>query len=128
MRRPLLAATLSAAAMAALAAPATASAHTPSLPLGPSGLHEQRETEQLAPGVALTSIVRGESSAADAWTRAVAQGLAKAAPQSAATIFVVKTLAGLEDELGAQVVRLWEQDAAAVNGRRIPLEPARMDG
>lgn len=68
MRRPLLAAALSAAAVAAPAAPGTASAHTPSLPLGPSGLHEQRETEQLAPGVTLTSIVRGETSAADVWT------------------------------------------------------------
>ncbi|MEU6753631.1 phosphodiester glycosidase family protein [Spirillospora sp. NPDC046719] len=72
MRRPLLAAALSAATVAALAAPATAAAPTASayapLPLGPSGLHEQRETERLAPGVTLTSIVRGETSTADFWT------------------------------------------------------------
>jgi NADP-dependent 3-hydroxy acid dehydrogenase YdfG len=66
--------------------------------------------------------------AADAWTRALAQGLAKQAPQSAATVFVVKTLEGLEDELGTAVVRLWEANAADVNGRRLPLEAARMDG
>jgi NADP-dependent 3-hydroxy acid dehydrogenase YdfG len=59
--------------------------------------------------------------AADAWTRAVAQGLAKQAPQSAAVVFVVKTLAGLEDRLGEEVVALWEVDAAEVNGARIPL-------
>lgn len=66
--------------------------------------------------------------AADAWTRAVAQGLSKDAPQSAATVFVVKTLAGLEDRLAGEVVRLWEQDAPAINGARVPAEPARMDG
>lgn len=67
--------------------------------------------------------------AADAWTRAVAQGLAKQAPQSAAVVFVVKTLAGLEDRLGEEVVRLWEADPAAVNGARIPVEgESRMDG
>ena len=65
--------------------------------------------------------------AADAWVRAIAQGFAKQAPQSAATVFVVKTLEGLEPQLGDEVVRLWEQDAAAVNGRRIPLEPGKMD-
>ncbi|MDN4613071.1 SDR family NAD(P)-dependent oxidoreductase [Leifsonia sp. F6_8S_P_1B] len=59
--------------------------------------------------------------AADAWTRAVAQGLAKQAPQSAAAIFVVKTLAGLEERLGEEVVRLWSTEAAAVNGAHLPL-------
>jgi len=65
--------------------------------------------------------------AADAWVRAIAQGFAKQAPQSAATVFVVKTLEGLEDRLGQDVVGLWEAEAAAVNGRRIPLEPERME-
>ena len=60
--------------------------------------------------------------AADAWVRAVAQGLAKDAPQSAATVFVVKT------RLGEEVVGLWSATAAEVSGRRIPLEPERMDG
>lgn len=59
--------------------------------------------------------------AADAWTRAVAQGLAKQAPQSAAVVFVVKTLAGLEERLGEEVVRMWEVDGAAVNGVRVPV-------
>ncbi|MFP3466702.1 SDR family oxidoreductase [Leifsonia sp. SIMBA_070] len=66
--------------------------------------------------------------AADAWVRAIAQGFTKQAPQSAASIFVVKTLEGLEAQLGDEVVALWEADAAAVNGRRLPLEPERMDG
>lgn len=68
--------------------------------------------------------------AADAWTRAVAQGFAKQAPDAAATVFVVKTLAGLEDRLGEEVVRLWSSDPAAVNGARIPLlsDESRMDG
>ena len=59
--------------------------------------------------------------AADAWTRAVAQGLGKQAPQSAAVVFVVKTLAGLEERLGEEVVGLWDADPADVNGARIPL-------
>lgn len=61
--------------------------------------------------------------AADAWVRAIAQGFAKQAPQSAATVFVVKTLEGLEARLGDEVVGLWDAEAAAVNGRRVPLEP-----
>lgn len=63
--------------------------------------------------------------AADAWTRAIAQGFAAQAPQSAAAIFVVKTLAGLEERLADEVVGLWDADAAAINGRRLPLSPAR---
>lgn len=68
--------------------------------------------------------------AADAWTRAVAQGFAKQAPDAAAVVFVVKTLSGLEEQLGDEVVRLWASSAAEVNGTRIPLaaNPARMDG
>ncbi len=61
--------------------------------------------------------------AADAWTRAVAQGFAKQAPQSAAVVFVVKSLAGLEERLGAEVVALWDADAASINGTRLPLLP-----
>lgn len=56
--------------------------------------------------------------AADAWARAVAQGFAKAAPNAAAVVFVVKTLAGLEERLGAAVVRLWESDPSTINGTR----------
>ena len=66
--------------------------------------------------------------AADAWVRAIAQGFAKEAPQSAATVFVAQTLQGLEAQLGDEVVALWDAEALAVNGRRVPLDPARMDG
>ncbi|CAM5413811.1 NADP-dependent 3-hydroxy acid dehydrogenase YdfG OS=Leifsonia shinshuensis OX=150026 GN=HNR13_000681 PE=3 SV=1 [Leifsonia shinshuensis] len=59
--------------------------------------------------------------AADAWTRAVAHGLGKEAPQSAAVEFVVKSLAGLEGRLGEEVVRLWHADASSINGARLPL-------
>lgn len=61
--------------------------------------------------------------AADAWTRAIAQGFAKDAPHAAATVFVVKTLAGLEDRLGAEVAELWNTDPTLLNGTRIPLTP-----
>ncbi len=60
--------------------------------------------------------------AADAWTRAVAQGLGKEAPQSAAVVFVVKTLAGLEAQLADDVVALWATDAPTLNGTRIALD------
>ncbi|MFJ4222239.1 SDR family NAD(P)-dependent oxidoreductase [Curtobacterium luteum] len=60
--------------------------------------------------------------AADAWTRAVAQGFRKDAPTTAAaTVFVVRTLDGLERRLGEEVVRLWVADPADVNGVRLPL-------
>lgn len=62
--------------------------------------------------------------AADAWTRAVAQGFRKDAPDTAAaTVFVVRSLAGLEDRLADEVVGLWDAPAAVVNGARIPIEP-----
>ncbi|MFF1573363.1 SDR family oxidoreductase [Leifsonia sp. NPDC058292] len=66
--------------------------------------------------------------AADAWTRAVAQGFAKEAPSAAAAIFVVKSLSGLEEQLAQWVVALWSAEATAINGVRQPLEPARMEG
>ncbi|MGU3409439.1 SDR family oxidoreductase [Microbacterium sp. M1A1_1b] len=62
--------------------------------------------------------------ASDAWVRAVAQGFRKAGSPAAATVFVVGALAGLEDRLGDEVVRLWDADPADVNGARIPLQPA----
>ncbi|MFJ3490786.1 SDR family NAD(P)-dependent oxidoreductase [Leifsonia aquatica] len=68
--------------------------------------------------------------AADAWTRAVAQGFRKEAPNAAAVVFVVKTLSGLEEQLADEVVRLWQSAPADLNGTRIALaaNPARMDG
>ena len=60
--------------------------------------------------------------AADAWVRAVAQGFRKDAPSSAAAaIFVVRALAGLEERLGDEVVRLWSASPADVNGARLPI-------
>ncbi|WP_367917044.1 SDR family oxidoreductase [Curtobacterium sp. VKM Ac-2861] len=63
--------------------------------------------------------------ASDAWVRAVAQGFRKDAPDSAAaTVFVVGALAGLEERLGVEVVRLWTAPPADVNGARLPLPAA----
>jgi 3-oxoacyl-[acyl-carrier protein] reductase len=63
--------------------------------------------------------------AADAWTRAVAQGFAKEAPRAAAAIFVVKSLSGLEDELTRRIVALWNEDPSTINGvRQLLTEPA----
>ncbi|TCL78418.1 MULTISPECIES: SDR family NAD(P)-dependent oxidoreductase [unclassified Curtobacterium] len=63
--------------------------------------------------------------ASDAWVRAVAQGFRKDAPDSAAaTVFVVGALAGLEERLGDEAVRLWTAPPADVNGARLPLSAA----
>ncbi|WIB59651.1 SDR family oxidoreductase [Curtobacterium sp. MCLR17_007] len=60
--------------------------------------------------------------AADTWVRAVAQGFRKDAPASAAAaIVVVRALDGLEDQLGDEVVRLWDAPPDTLNGTRIPL-------
>ena len=56
--------------------------------------------------------------AGDAWTRAVAQGFRKEAPNAAAAIFVVKALAGLEGLLAERVVELWDADPSTINGVR----------
>lgn len=68
--------------------------------------------------------------AGEAWTRAVAQGFAKAARdaaaplRAAAVVFRVKALEGLEDALAAAYVGLWDEDAAAINDTTIPVEAA----
>ena len=71
--------------------------------------------------------------ASEAWMRAVAQGLAKHARDSAlrqaqgselraaSVIFRVKALSGLEDALAAAYVDLWSADAATINDTTIPL-------
>jgi len=65
--------------------------------------------------------------ASEAWTRAVAQGFAKAArdtdapPSAAATIFRVRALAGLEDTLAAAVHDLWSAEASGWNDRIVTL-------
>lgn len=59
--------------------------------------------------------------ASEAWTRAVAQGWAKAARDSgeplraAAIVFRVKSLGGLEDALANAYLALWDVSADAVN-------------
>jgi NAD(P)-dependent dehydrogenase (short-subunit alcohol dehydrogenase family) len=65
--------------------------------------------------------------ATEAWTRAVAQGFAKAARdageplRAASIIFRVKTLDGLEDRLADEYVASFGQDAAALNDSVIDL-------
>lgn len=66
--------------------------------------------------------------AEEAWGRAMAQGFAKearerqAVPTAASVIFRVRALAGLEDELAAAFVGLWDAEAAAVNDTVITLD------
>ena len=66
--------------------------------------------------------------ASEAWTRAVAQGFAKAArdagrPLAAASVvFRVKALDGLEQTLADAFADLWAQDAEAVNDTTVVLE------
>lgn len=65
--------------------------------------------------------------AEEAWARAMAQGFAKTARdadeplRAAATIFRVKALDGLEDELAARFVGLWDAPADGVNDTVVPL-------
>ena len=66
--------------------------------------------------------------ASEAWTRAVAQGYAKAAREAgeplraAAVIFRVKALAGLEDRLAAAYAGLWDAEAPEPNDSTIELQ------
>ncbi|MGV9194647.1 SDR family NAD(P)-dependent oxidoreductase [Microbacterium sp. MC2] len=65
--------------------------------------------------------------AEEAWTRAVAQGFAKAARdtdaglRAAAVIFRVQTLAGLEQRLAQEYAALWGSDPAGINDTVIEL-------
>ncbi|GAA2001944.1 SDR family NAD(P)-dependent oxidoreductase [Microbacterium ulmi] len=65
--------------------------------------------------------------ASEAWTRAVAQGFAKAARdageplRAASVVFRVSALAGLEATLADAFVGLWDQDAATVNDTIVTL-------
>ncbi len=66
--------------------------------------------------------------AGEAWTRAVAQGYAKAARDAvaplhtASVVFRVKALAGLEDRLAEAYAGLWDAEAATVNDTIIELQ------
>ncbi|WP_375386556.1 SDR family NAD(P)-dependent oxidoreductase [uncultured Microbacterium sp.] len=65
--------------------------------------------------------------ATEAWTRAVAQGFAKAARdageplRAASVIFRVAALDGLEERLAATFVELWAADAAGINDTIVDL-------
>jgi 3-oxoacyl-[acyl-carrier protein] reductase len=59
--------------------------------------------------------------AAETWTRAVGRGFAKAGDTAAAAIFAVQSLEGLEAELAARVLALWDFPAADLNNSRLLL-------
>lgn len=65
--------------------------------------------------------------ASEAWTRAVAQGFAKAARQAelplraAATVFRVSKLEGMETQVAEAVVDLWDSHPRYINDRIIDL-------
>ncbi|GAA1750161.1 SDR family oxidoreductase [Kocuria aegyptia] len=81
-------------------------------------------TRPLAAGANYAAV----KAASEAWTRAVAQGYAKAARgageplRAAAVIFRVKALAGLEDRLAAAYAGLWGAEAAELNDSIIALQ------
>ncbi|WP_120338936.1 SDR family NAD(P)-dependent oxidoreductase [Cryobacterium soli] len=61
--------------------------------------------------------------AAETWTRAVGHGFAKSGDTTAAVIFAVRALEGLESRLAAEVVALWDSPADALNNTRHILTP-----
>ena len=56
-------------------------------------------------------------SAAETWVRAVDAGFVKAGGTAAATIFVVRSLDGLESELAGRVAGLWDAAASGTTAR-----------
>jgi 3-oxoacyl-[acyl-carrier protein] reductase len=56
--------------------------------------------------------------AAETWTRAVGHGFEKSGDTAAAVIFAVQSLDGLEAELAARVLALWDSTAATLNNTR----------
>ncbi|KGJ72697.1 alcohol dehydrogenase [Cryobacterium roopkundense] len=87
-------------------------------PVGRLAIVSSVSVDRPTPGGANYAAVKAS---AETWTRAVAYGFAKAGSEAAAVIFVVKALEGLEAELGARVIGLWDSAAADVNNTRIPL-------
>lgn len=59
--------------------------------------------------------------AAETWVRAMANGFAKAAPAASVTVFVVRALDGLEQQLATAVAGLW--DGAKPPFSRVELSP-----
>ncbi|SFN67911.1 short chain dehydrogenase [Mycetocola miduiensis] len=62
--------------------------------------------------------------AAETWVKAIANGFAKSAPAASATIFVVRSLDGLEPQLATAVTALWDSNAASGPLHRVPLADA----
>lgn len=94
-------------------------------PAGRLAIVSSVSVDKPAPGGANYAAAKA---AAETWTRAVAQGFAKASrdaadgtARAAAVIFVVRALEGLEGELAESVVGLWDAEAASVNNTRVRL-------
>ena len=89
-------------------------------PAGRLAMVSSTSVERPMPGSASYTALKA---AAEAWTRAVAQGFAKQAPSAAAVIFRVTALDGLEDALAEAFLGLWDADAGAVNDTVVTLAP-----
>jgi hypothetical protein len=61
-------------------------ATVPALPLGPAGLRQTSTSRRLAPGVRLTTVVRGHASARDSWVLRSLQATRSAADDLAARV------------------------------------------
>lgn len=91
-----------------------------SSPAGRLAMVSSTSVERPMPGSASYTALKA---AAEAWTRAVAQGFAKQAPAAAAVIFRVTALDGLEAALAEAFLGLWDAEAAAVNDTVVNLAP-----
>ncbi len=89
-------------------------------PAGRLAIVSSVSVDKPAPGGANYAAAKA---AAETWTRAVGQGFAKAGTDAAAVVFVVRALDGIETELAAEVVGLWDVTSASVNNTRIALAP-----
>lgn len=70
---------------------------SPGLPLGATDLPEVRETEELAPGVTLTRIVRGETTATYPWTVEVSVPAGSGSPDPDAPATALRDRASAEE-------------------------------
>ena len=59
--------------------------------------------------------------AAESWMRSLADGFSQSGAPAAAVTFRVRSLSGLEGELAASVVGLWDQEADGLNGSLVTL-------
>jgi hypothetical protein len=91
------------------------------LPLGPAGLPETRTVQRLAPGVTLTTIVRGRPSAEDFWT--VSVGLPVGAPPPSPDPDAPTTLVGSQEAAAAVAAQL---SASGFTPRTEPVDIAAL--